>query len=62
MRGRRSHRSGALVNGVLDGVDCRTYDGVWKLWKAGSIGIFAVFVLVLADVARTLRRIERRRA
>lgn len=52
----------ARVNGsgVLDGVDGRTYDGVWKLWKAGSITIFAVFVLVLVDCARTLRRIARR--
>ena len=45
--------------GVLDGVDGSQYNGVWKLWKVGSLGLFAVFVAAMIDCARTLRKIER---
>ena len=35
------------------------YDSVWRLWKLGSLGLFAVFVALLVDIARTLRLIAR---
>jgi len=44
---------------ILD-IPGRAYNGVWKAWKIASVGLFVVFVAVLADIARTLRRIEGR--
>lgn len=53
-------RRGMVVSGgILDGVNGREYDSVWKRWKLGSLGLFAVFVVAL-DAARTLRRIAAR--
>jgi hypothetical protein len=46
------------VTGVLDQVQTSSYNGVWKIWKWGSLGLFAIFVGTFLDVARTLRRIE----
>lgn len=40
---------------VLD-IETHEYQGVWKLWKVASVGLFALFVLILADIAKTLRR------
>lgn len=45
---------------ILD-IEGREYKGVWRAWKAGSLGLFAIFVALLADVAITLRRIEQTR-
>jgi hypothetical protein len=44
---------------LFEGVSTDGYNGVWKGWKYGSLGLFAVFVLILADAARTLRRISK---
>jgi hypothetical protein len=49
-----------VSGGVLDGVSGREYDGVWKLWKLASLGLFGVFVLAMLDAARTLRQIAGR--
>lgn len=49
------------MTGVLDNVPTSSYNGVWKIWKYGSLGLFAVFVGVLIDIARTMRRIEQKR-
>lgn len=42
---------------ILD-IEGAEYNGVWRLWKLGSLGLFAAFVLILRDIARTLHRIE----
>lgn len=49
-----------MSGGILDGVGSKEYDGVWKLWKLASLGLFAVFVVAMLDAARTLRRIAER--
>lgn len=51
-----------MSRSILDGYDGDRYDGVWRLWKGGSLALFAVFVAILADVAATLRRLERTRS
>lgn len=43
---------------LFDGVNQDGYNAIWKLWKAGSIGLFAVFVFVIARIGATLKRIE----
>jgi hypothetical protein len=47
--------------GILENVETSSYNGVWKLWKWGSLGLFAIFVAAFVDAAFTLRRIEKRR-
>jgi hypothetical protein len=47
------------MTGVLDGVAPDKYNGIWKIWKLGSLILFGAFVLVIVDVARTLRKIAR---
>lgn len=39
-------------------MDGDEYSGVWRLWKAASLALFAVFVGAMLDCARTLRRLE----
>lgn len=43
------------MSGVLDGVDSSRYNGVWRLWKIGSLGLFAVFVGCAVDIAVSMR-------
>lgn len=50
------------MRGVLDGVDARGYHGVWRIWKLGSLCLFAAFVGIAADIALSLRRHTGRRA
>jgi len=42
---------------ILD-INGAEYNGVWRYWKLGSLGLFAIFVAAMIDCARTLRRIE----
>lgn len=42
---------------ILD-IQSSEYRGVWRLWKVTSLGLFAIFIWLLADIAVTLRRLE----
>lgn len=42
------------MSGVLDNVTGHEYNGVWKLWKLASLGLFAAFVVILRRMERTL--------
>lgn len=44
---------------ILD-IEGREYNGVWKLWKLTSLGLFAAFVGIALDIAISLRRYCRR--
>lgn len=46
------------MRGVLHDVNGKEYNGVWKLWKVSSLGLFGFFVMVLFDMAKTLRKME----
>lgn len=44
------------MTGVLDDVTGREYQGVWRLWKLGSLGLFGAFVWLLADIRSIIRQ------
>lgn len=42
---------------ILD-LEAHEYHGVWRLWKAVSLCLFGLFVVVLWDMSRTLRALS----